>query len=26
MAPIMKIEIGERRGFPYLLPLQWHMD
>ena len=26
MAPIMKIEIDERRGFPFLLPLQWHMD
>ena len=26
MAPIMRIEIDERRGFPFLLPLQWHMD
>ena len=26
MAPIMKIEIEEARGFPFLLPLQWHMD
>jgi L-rhamnose mutarotase len=26
MAPIMKIEGDERRGFPFLLPLQWHMD
>ena len=26
MAPIMKIEVDERRGFPFLLPLQWHMD
>jgi L-rhamnose mutarotase len=26
MAPIMKIEIDERLGFPFLLPLQWHMD
>jgi L-rhamnose mutarotase len=26
MAPIMKIETDERRGFPFLLPLQWHMD
>ena len=26
MAPIMRIEVDERRGFPFLLPLQWHMD
>ena len=27
MAPIMKIEVDEQRGyFPFLLPLQWHMD
>jgi len=26
MASIMKIEIDEQRGFPFLLPLQWHMD
>jgi L-rhamnose mutarotase len=26
MAPIMKIEIDERHSFPFLLPLQWHMD
>jgi L-rhamnose mutarotase len=26
MAPIMKIEIDQARGFPFLLPLQWHMD
>jgi L-rhamnose mutarotase len=26
MAPIMKIEIDTQRGFPFLLPLQWHMD
>lgn len=26
MAPIMKIETDELRGFPFLLPLQWHMD
>ena len=27
MAPIMKIEVDERRGgFPFLLPLQFHMD
>jgi L-rhamnose mutarotase len=25
MAPIMKIEIDPATGFPYLLPLQWHM-
>lgn len=26
MAPIMKIDIDTRRNFPFLLPLQWHMD
>jgi L-rhamnose mutarotase len=26
MAPLMKIEIDERTGFPFLLPKQWHMD
>lgn len=26
MAPIMKIEVDDRIGFPFLLPLQWHMD
>ena len=26
MGPIMKIEIDEQRNFPFLLPLQWHMD
>ncbi|MEQ8697634.1 MAG: L-rhamnose mutarotase [Bauldia litoralis] len=26
MAPVMKIEVDERTGFPFLLPLQWHMD
>jgi L-rhamnose mutarotase len=26
MAPIMKIEVDESRGFPFLLPRQWHMD
>jgi L-rhamnose mutarotase len=26
MAPIMKIEIDPTTHFPYLLPLQWHMD
>jgi len=26
MAPIMKVEVDERTGFPFLLPLQWHMD
>ena len=27
MAPIMKIEVDERRGgFPFLLPQQFHMD
>ena len=26
MAPVMKIEVDPARNFPYLLPLQWHMD
>ena len=26
MPPIMKIEIDSQRNFPFLLPLQWHMD
>lgn len=26
MAPIMKVEIDPSTRFPYLLPLQWHMD
>ena len=26
MAPVMKIDVDERTGFPFLLPLQWHMD
>jgi L-rhamnose mutarotase len=26
MAPMMKIETDSRTGFPFLLPLQWHMD
>ena len=26
MTPIMKIEVDSRTGFPFLLPLQWHMD
>ncbi len=26
MAPLMKIEVDLRTGFPFLLPLQWHMD
>jgi L-rhamnose mutarotase len=26
MAGIMKIEIDPRTNFPFLLPLQWHMD
>ena len=26
MAPLMKIEVDPRNGFPFLLPLQWHMD
>jgi L-rhamnose mutarotase len=26
MAPIMKIEIDPTSNFPYLLPIQWHMD
>ena len=26
MTPIMKIEIDSQKNFPFLLPLQWHMD
>jgi L-rhamnose mutarotase len=26
MVPVMKMEIDPNTGFPYLLPLQWHMD
>ena len=26
MTPIMKIEVDSQRNFPFLLPLQWHMD
>ena len=26
MDPIMKVDIDPTTGFPYLLPLQWHMD
>jgi L-rhamnose mutarotase len=26
MAPIMKVEVDPRTKFPYLLPLQWHLD
>ena len=26
MTPVMKIDIDETIGFPFLLPLQWHMD
>ena len=26
MAPLMKIELDQRTGFPFLLPKQWHMD
>ena len=26
MAPIMKIKVDSQRNFPFLLPLQWHMD
>lgn len=26
MTPIMKLEADSRTGFPFLLPLQWHMD
>jgi len=26
MAPLMKIEVDQRTGFPFLLPKQWHMD
>ena len=26
MTPIMKIEVDTQTNFPFLLPLQWHMD
>jgi L-rhamnose mutarotase len=26
MDPIMKVDIDPTTNFPYLLPLQWHMD
>nr|MBA2713539.1 L-rhamnose mutarotase [Rubrobacteraceae bacterium] len=26
MASIMKVDIDPTTDFPYLLPLQWHMD
>jgi L-rhamnose mutarotase len=26
MAPLMKIEVDQRTGFPFLLPKQWHID
>ena len=26
MSPIMKIEVDSQSNFPFLLPLQWHMD
>ena len=26
MTPLMKIEVDERTGFPFLLPKQWTMD
>ena len=26
MTPIMKVEIDERTGFPFLLPLIWRME
>ena len=26
MDPIMKVDIDPTTAFPYLLPLQWHMD
>lgn len=26
MAPIMKIDVDQATGFPFLLPLQWQMD
>ncbi len=26
MQPLMKIEVDQRTGFPFLLPKQWHMD
>ena len=26
MGPIMRVEVDQNRGFPFLLPLQWRMD
>ena len=26
MEPVMKMEVDPNTDFPYLLPLQWHMD
>jgi L-rhamnose mutarotase len=26
MSPIMKIDVDPSTNYPYLLPLQWHMD
>jgi L-rhamnose mutarotase len=26
MAPVMKVEVDPATQFPYLLPLQWHME
>jgi L-rhamnose mutarotase len=26
MAPVMKVDVDPATNFPYLLPLQWHMD
>ena len=26
MVSLMKIEVDQRTGFPFLLPKQWHMD
>jgi L-rhamnose mutarotase len=26
MNPIMKVDVDPTTDFPYLLPLQWHMD
>ena len=26
MAPVMKVEVDPATEFPYLLPLQWHME
>jgi L-rhamnose mutarotase len=26
MAPIMKVDLDPNTSFPYLLPMQWHMD